>query len=73
MAKIKCEINENSSLVKFEAIEDGEIFIRDDMPFIKLHSDHRNNAFCLTECEWLYFFDSTLVTYVKSAELKLKI
>ena len=73
MAKIKCEIKEDSTLVKFEAIEDGEIFVRDDTPFIKLHRGNLNNAFCLTECEWLYFFDSTLVTYVKSAELKLTI
>lgn len=73
MAKIECEIKEDSALVKFEAIEDGEIFVRDDMSFIKLNRGNRNNAFCLTECEWLYFFDSTLVTYAKSAELKLTI
>lgn len=73
MAKIKYEINEDSTLIKFLAVEDGEIFIRDEMPFYKTGGDCYYNAINLAECEWLHFYDNTLVTYVKKAELKLTI
>lgn len=73
MAKIKCDINEDSTLVKFEAIEEGEIFVRDGMPFYKTGGGYYYNAMSLTECESLHFYDNSLVTYVKKAELNLTV
>ena len=73
MTRIKCEINEDSTLVKFGALQEGEIFVHDGMPFYKTGGSCYYNAICLTECEWLHFCDSSLVTYVKKADLKLTI
>lgn len=73
MARIKCEINEDSTLIKFEALQEGEIFVRDGMPFYKTGGDCYYNAINLEECEWIHFYDNSLVTYVKKAELNLTI
>lgn len=77
MAKIKCEINEDSTAVKFEAVEIGEIFVSDGMPYYKPYCrpgvENYYNAISLTECGWRHFHDDDLVAYVKSAELKLTI
>lgn len=74
MARIKCNINEDSTLVKFEAIENGEIFVRDEMPYLKVKNiDRIVNALSLMGGETYSFPDDELVTYVKKAELKLTI
>lgn len=74
MAKIKCKINENSTLVKFEAVQIGETFVIGGVPFIKIYKgDHWANATSLADGKLGYITDDTLVVYVKSAELKLTI
>lgn len=70
MARIKCNINEDSTLIKFEAVQHGEVFVADCKPFVKW-SD--TSAFSLMRGDILTFKDDTLVTYVKKAELKLTI
>ena len=79
MAKIKCEVKEDSTLVKFEAIEIGEIFVCGENEFIKTGLwksiiGDTVNAFRLNNIAYGAFFDDDeLVTYVKEAELKLTI
>lgn len=74
MAKIKCEINENSTLVKFEAVQIGEIFVIGGVPFIKIYKDsHWADAISLSDGKFGCITDDTLVVYIKSAELKLTI
>lgn len=73
MSKIKCEIKEDSTLIKFIAVQEGEIFICDGMPFYKTGGDCYYNAISLTRCEWRHFYNNSLVTYVKKAELNLTI
>ena len=74
MAKIKCEINEDSTLVKFEAVEKGEVFVCNGEVFVKVDPLPGGiNAIRLDTYSRGYFSNDTLVTYVKSAELKLTI
>ena len=70
MAKIKCEINEDSTLVKFEAIENGEVFMYNGEVLYKFNDFATIN---LVEDRLTELNNNTLVTYVKSAELKLTI
>jgi hypothetical protein len=70
MAKIKCEIKEDSILVEFGALQEGEIFLYHDAPFIKANDNHVPN---LINGRWTLIDDDEPVTYVKSAELKLTI
>ena len=75
MAKIKCEIKEDSTLVKFEAVQIGEIFVCDGHPFIKIcpHERFWADAISLEDGKFDCIAVDTLVTYVKKAELKLTI
>ncbi len=74
MSKIKCEINEDSTLIKYNALQDGEIFIRKGEPCIKLRGEYyKEHAIRLKDGSFVIIESDELVTYVKSAELKLTI
>ena len=76
MARIKMNINEDSTLVKFDCVRMGEIFVKDGIAYIKifpLKVGESINCFRLNDGACAYYSDDTLVTYVKSAELKLTI
>ena len=70
MAKIKCNIIEDSTLVKFGALQQGEVFITDGKPHYKFD---KVNALRISDGVWASFNDNDLVTYVRRAELKLTI
>lgn len=70
MAKIKVNTIDDSTLIKFEAVQRGEVFIDDCEPFIK-YTDV--SAFKLTSGSLMTFKEDVLVTYVRRAELKLTI
>lgn len=70
MAKITYEINEDSTLIKFGALQEGEIFLYHNAPFIKANNNHVPN---LINGHWTLIDDNELVTYVKKAELNLTI
>lgn len=70
MAKVTYEINEDSTLIKFGALQEGEIFLYHNPPFIKANDNHVPN---LINGHWTLIDDDELVTYVKKAELKLTI
>lgn len=70
MAKLKFSINENSTLIKFCALQEGEIFLYNNAPFIK--SDNNQVPNLINGC-WTLIDDDELVTYVKRAELKIEI
>ena len=72
MARIKCEINEDSTLVKFKCLRDGEVFICDNEPYIKAYSP--NPKAVSLESGYVKVMDGErLVTYVEKAELNLTI
>lgn len=73
MARIKCEINEDSTLVKFGAVMDGEVFIFQNEPYMRALGVGERKAMCLKDGDIILFEDTDLVTYVKKAELKLTI
>lgn len=74
MAKIKCEIKEDSTLVKFGALQEGEIFLAENEAYVKANCYFDPvNAFRLSDGSAKGIDDDYLVTYVKSAELKLTI
>ena len=72
MAKLKIETNRDTELVKFEALQVGEVFIMTNgetcMKMIGAFA-----AVCLDDGRWMNIDDNALVTYVKKAELKLTI
>jgi len=71
MARIKTTINEDSTLVKFGAVMVGEIFFYEESPYYKF-----NNCIAINlvgDNTMNSFSNDELVTYVKSAELKLTI
>ncbi len=70
MAKLKFDIQENSTLIKFSALQEGEIFLYHNAPFIKANDNHVPNL--INGC-WTLIDDDELVTYVKKAELKIEI
>lgn len=70
MAKIKMNTIDDSTLIRFEAVQHGEVFIDECEPFLKHTS---TSAFNLTSGSLMTFKDDQLVTYVKKAELKLTI
>ena len=70
MARIKCNINEDSVLVQFGSLRKAEIFIHNATPFCKM--DNIKGVNLVDGKEWDFSGD-TLVTYVKTAELKLTI
>ena len=70
MAKIECKINEDSTLVKFKAVQMGEVFVADGEPYYKFSKD---SALRILVGVWNHFDDDDLVIYVKFAELKLTI
>ena len=71
MARIKTTINEDSTLVKFEAVMDGEIFFYEESPYYKFNNCIAINL--MGDNTMNSFSNDELVTYVKSAELKLTI
>lgn len=73
MARIKCEINEDSTLVKFESLQFGEVFICQGEPHIKVLGIGERKAMCLKNGDIIRFDGDDLVTYVKKAELNLTI
>ena len=79
MAKIKCKINEDSTLIKFGSLQNGEIFIMNGKACMKIDKIyigakiHYLCAVCLEDREIYELPDDELVTYVKKAELKLTI
>ncbi len=74
MARIKCEINEDSTLVKFESLQNGEIFLVGSNAYVKADCYFNPvNAFRLSDGLATGINDNDLVTYVKKAELKLTI
>lgn len=70
MAKIKVNTIDDSTLIKFDAVQHGEVFIDDCDPYIKYTSV---SAFNLTSGSLITFKEDVLVTYVRRAELKLTI
>lgn len=70
MAKIEWDIKEDSTLVKFEAVRVGEVFIQDKMPLYKLSGDEALN---MSDSDIVWIQPNDLVTYVKKAELNLTI
>lgn len=70
MAKIKVNTIDDSTLIKFDAVQHGEVFIDDCGPFIKCAE---TAAFKLTSGSIMTFKEDVLVTYVRRAELKLTI
>ena len=77
MARIKCEINEDSTLVKFGSLQNGDLFIFNGKPYIAMYEigdeESSVNAFILDEGFPTHFDYNALVTEVKSAVLKLTI
>lgn len=70
MAKIKCEINEDSTLVKFESLQNGEVFFCNGKPYYKFN---KFAVIDLMENGATNFNGDELVIYVKKAELNLTI
>ena len=73
MAKIKCEMAEDSTLIKFESVQFGEVFIYQNEPYMKALGIGELKAMSLDSGDIIMFDDDDLVTYVKKAELKLTI
>lgn len=71
MAKVKIETNRDTELVKFCALEVGEIFMYDGKAFLRCISTEL--AMCLNDAHVWGFKDDDLVTCVRKAELKLTI
>ena len=72
MAKIKCETIEDSTLVKFGAVMDGEVFFYEESPYYKFNDCIAINLIGNNNT-MNSFSNDELVTYVKKAELKLTI
>lgn len=70
MARIEWNIKEDSTLIKFGALQRREVFICDGEPYYKFS---KADALRISTGVWIHFDDDDLVTYVKSAELKLTI
>lgn len=75
MAKLKIETNRDTELIKFEALQVGEVFVmkKGDACMKMLDTFAGANAVCLNDGCWMNIDDDTLVTYIKKAELKLTI
>lgn len=71
MARIKYDIDEDSTLIKYLAVQYGEIFMCDGAVYIKAQMEGK--AVSLDDGTLIPFDDDELVTYVKKAELKLTI
>ena len=70
MARIKCELNGNIVLVKFESLQDGEVFFFNGKPYYKF------NKYAVIDImgdRATNFNGDDLVIYVKKAELNLTI
>ncbi len=75
MAKLKIETNRDTELIKFEALQVGEVFIvKSGSTCMKMIDTLKDaNAVCLNDGCWMGIDKDTLVTYIKKAELKLTI
>ena len=79
MAKLKIETNRDTELIKFEALQVGEIFIHDNNACLKIDElstikpEVVINAVSLENRKVYEIPDDVLVTYIKKAELKLTI
>jgi hypothetical protein len=78
MAKLKVETNRDTELIKFEALQVGEVFYYDNNACLKIDELHVRpgvviNAVSLENRKVYQILDDVLVTYIKKAELKLTI
>lgn len=73
MARINYDIDEDSTLVKFESLQNGEVFIFQGEPYMRTLGVGERKAMCLKDGDIILFVNSDLVTYVKKAELNLTI
>ena len=74
MAKLKVETNRDTELIKFEVLQNGEIFLVGNEAYVKADCYFNPvNAFRLSDGLATGLNDDDLVTYVKKAELKLTI
>lgn len=73
MAKLKIETNRDTELIKFEALQVGEVFIATMGETCMKISGTFADAVCLDDGCWMSIDDDALVTYIKKAELKLTI
>ena len=74
MAKLKVEMNRDTELVKFEVLQNGEVFMFEGEEHIKVDCYISEvNAVRLSNGLAEGFDGDTLVTFVKKAELKLTI
>ena len=73
MAKLKVETNRDTELIKFEALQVGEVFImKNGEACMKMLDTFAGaNTVCLNDGRWMNINDDALVTYVRKAELKL--
>jgi hypothetical protein len=72
MAKITVDVSKESTLVRFDSLRNGEVFVSLGAPHIKVNMG-KFNSFGLISGIFEAFVDDDLVTYVKKAELKLTI
>lgn len=70
MAKLTNTTYRDSELVRFDAVKEGEIFVYEYVPYIKISEEF---AVSLEDGGKVNFYTTSLVTYVKKAELKLTI
>lgn len=74
MAKLKVETNRDTTLVRFDALKDGEVFHIKEGACMKTNRVLADiNAVNLETGDWLILDEHKLVTYVVEAELKLTI
>jgi hypothetical protein len=74
MAKLKVEMDRDSTKVKFCSIRDAEIFVVQGKTCMRTERLlAKINAVCLDNGDWMELEDDVLVTYVQKAELKLTI
>lgn len=74
MAKLKVKTKEDSTLVRFDSLQFGEVCLMDGVPYMRAYQPGYT-AVNLVDGSLKFINDAkdTLVTYVKSAELKLTI
>lgn len=75
MAKLKVKTKEDSTLVRLDSLQYGEVYLMDGVPYMRAYQPGCT-AVNLTDGSLKFIGDEakdTLVTYVKSAELKLTI
>ncbi len=74
MAKLKVKTKEDSTLVRLDSLQYGEVCLMDGVPYMRAYQPDCTMV-DLTDGSLKFIADAkgTLATYVKSAELKLTI